>query len=62
MTKEDLYTAQLEAITKYDAVRKAQKKKKKEEQMIEREKKEMLNKIQNATGWKSTAGIYGDCF
>ena len=62
LTKEDLYTAQLEAITKYDAVRKAQKKKKKEEQMIEREKKEMLNKIQHATGWKSTAGIYGDGF
>jgi hypothetical protein len=63
LTKEDLYTAQLEAITKYDAVRKAQKKKKKEEQMIQREKKEMLNKIQHATsGWKSTAGIYGDCF
>jgi hypothetical protein len=63
LTKEDLYTAQLEAITKYDAVRKAQKKKKREEQMIQREKKEMLNKIQHATsGWKSTAGIYGDCF
>jgi len=61
LTKEDLYTAQLEAITKYDAVRKAQKKQKKEEKMIETQKKEMLNKIQQS-GWKNTAGIYGNCF
>ncbi len=63
LTKEDLYTAQLEAITKYDAVRKAEKKKKKEQAMIEREKKEMLNKIQHAqNGWRDVAGIYKDCF
>jgi len=61
LTKEDLYTAQLEAITKYDAVRKAQKKQKKEAKMIETQKKEMLNKIQQS-GWKNTAGIYGNCF
>lgn len=61
LTKEDLYTAQLEAITKYDAVRKAQKKQKKEEKMIETQKKEMLNKIQQS-GWKNTAGIYHNCF
>tara|TARA_R110001592_G_scaffold363336_1_gene684314 strand:+ start:2954 stop:3709 length:756 start_codon:yes stop_codon:yes gene_type:complete len=61
LTKEDLYTAQLEAITKYDSVRKAEKKKKKEEKMIETQKKEMLNKIQQS-GWKNTAGIYHNCF
>ena len=61
LTKEDLYTAQLEAITKYDSVRKAQKKKKKEEKMIQEQKKDMLNKIQQS-GWKNTAGIYGNCF
>lgn len=61
LTKEDLYTAQLEAITKYDSVRKAEKKKKKEEKMIQSQKKDMLNKIQQS-GWQQTAGIYGDCF
>ena len=61
LTKEDLYEAQLEAITKYDSVRKAEKKKKKEEKMIQAQKTEMINKIQQSN-WKNTAGIYGNCF
>jgi hypothetical protein len=50
LTKKDLEDAQLEAIMKYDAMRKEAKKKKKEEQMIEEGKKKMLNHIQRATG------------
>lgn len=61
LTKEDLYTAQLEAITKYDSVRKAEKKKKKEEKMIQSQKADMLHKIQQS-GWKNTAGDYGGCY
>ena len=50
LTKKDLEDAQLEAIMKYDAMRKEAKKKKKEQQIIEEGKKRMLNHIQRATG------------
>ena len=50
LTKKDLEDAQLEAIMKYDAMRKERKAKKREEQMIEEGKKKMLNNIQRATG------------
>ena len=50
LTKKDLEDAQLEAIMKYDAMRKERKAKKKQEQIIEEGKKKMLNNIQRATG------------
>lgn len=50
ITKKDLEDAQLEAIMKYDAMRKERKAKKKQEQIIEEGKKKMLNNIQRATG------------
>ena len=50
LTKKDLEEAQLEAIMKYDAMRKERKAKKKQEQIIEEGKKKMLNNIQRATG------------
>ncbi len=50
LTKKDLEDAQLEAIMKYDAMRKERKAKKKQEQIIEDGKKKMLNNIQRATG------------
>jgi len=49
LTKKDLEDAQLEAIMKYEALRKERKAKKKEEQMIEEGKKKMLNQINRAT-------------
>lgn len=49
LTKKDLEDAQLEAIMKYEAMRKERKAKKKEEQMIEEGKKKMLNQINRAT-------------
>ena len=50
LTRKDLEEAQLEAIIKYEAMRKERKAKKKEEQIIEAEKQRMLNTIQRATG------------
>lgn len=61
LTKDDLYTAQLEAIAKYDSVRKAQKKKKKEEKMVEAQKKAMIDTIKQSN-WKNVAGVYNGCF
>jgi hypothetical protein len=49
LTKKDLEEAQLEAIMKYEALRKERKAKKKEEAMIEEGKKKMLNQINRAT-------------
>ena len=50
ITKKDLEEAQLDAIMKYEAIRKERKAKKKQEQIIEEGKKKMLNNIQRATG------------
>ena len=45
-TKEDLENAQLDAIMKYEAIRKARKEEKKKQQMIDNQKKELQKKIQ----------------
>jgi hypothetical protein len=45
-TKEDLENAQLDAIMKYEAIRKARKEEKKKQQMIEQQKKDLQKKIQ----------------
>jgi len=50
LTRQDLEEAQLDAIMKYEAMRKERKAKKKQEQAIEAEKQKMLNTIQRATG------------
>jgi hypothetical protein len=50
LTRKDLEEAQLDAIMKYEAMRKERKAKKKQEQAIEAEKQKMLNTIQRATG------------
>jgi hypothetical protein len=50
ITKKDLEEAQLDAIMKYEAIRKERKAKKKQEQIIEEGKMKMLNNIQRATG------------
>ena len=49
-TKKDLEEAQLEAIMKYDALRKKRKEEKKQQQVIEDGKKKMLEQINRATG------------
>jgi len=45
ITKKDLEDAQLEAITKYEILRKARKEEKRKQQAIDKQKKELLNKI-----------------
>ena len=45
-TKEDLENASLEAIMKYEAIRKARKEEKKKQQMIDQQKKDLQKKIQ----------------
>ena len=44
-SKKDLEDAQLEAITKYEVLRKARKEEKKKQQAIDNQKKELMNKI-----------------
>jgi hypothetical protein len=45
-TKEDLENAQLDAIMKYEAIRKARKEEKKKQQLIDQQKKDLQKKIQ----------------
>ena len=49
ITKKDIEEAQLEAIMKYETLRKARKKKKQEDQEEERKKEETRNAIRKAT-------------
>lgn len=65
LTKKDLEEAQLEAIMKYDAMRKERKAKKKQEQIIEEGKKKMLNNIQRATGqysYRDGSNRFDSCY
>jgi len=48
-TREDLEKAQLDAIIKYEALRKSRKEEKKKEEMIKQQQEEMRNKIKRAT-------------
>ena len=65
ITKKDLEEAQLEAIMKYEAIRKERKAKKKQEQIIEEGKKKMLNNIQRATGqysYRDGSNRFDNCY
>jgi hypothetical protein len=48
-TKEDLERANFDAINKYEALRKARKAEKKKEEMLQKQKDDMINKINNYT-------------
>tara|TARA_B100000768_G_scaffold180779_1_gene201658 strand:- start:3557 stop:4285 length:729 start_codon:yes stop_codon:yes gene_type:complete len=50
ITKKDLEDAQLDAIMKYEAIRKQRKEEKKQAKIIEEGKQKMLNQINRATG------------
>lgn len=50
LTRKDLEEAQLEAIMKYEAIRKQRKEEKKQAKIIEDGKAKMLNQINRATG------------
>lgn len=65
ITKKDLEEAQLDAIIKYEAIRKERKAKKKEEQMIQEGKNKMLNTIQRATGqynYRDGSNKFDNCY
>ena len=53
ITKKDLEQAQLDAIMKYEAMRKARKEEKKKVALVEAEKQKMLNTINRAVGGQS---------
>ena len=54
ITKKDLEDAQLDAIMKYEAIRKQRKEEKKQAKIIEEGKQKMLNQINRATGQNYT--------
>jgi len=65
ITKKDLEDAQLDAIMKYDAMRKQRKKEKKEAEMVEKEKNKVLNNIQKATGsysYRDGSNRWDNCY
>tara|TARA_Y100001972_G_scaffold128460_1_gene189263 strand:- start:2341 stop:3015 length:675 start_codon:yes stop_codon:yes gene_type:complete len=66
ITKKDLEEAQLDAIMKYEAIRKERKAKKKEEAMIEEGKRKMLNQINRATGntyrYRDGSNRFDNCY
>jgi len=62
LTKKDLEQATLDAVIKYDTIRKTQKKAKKEKQQVEQAKNELRDHVKKITGWQETAGLYGNCY
>jgi len=58
ITKKDLEDAQLDAIMKYEAMRKQRKAEKKQAELVEKERLKMLNTINKATGGSNYR--YGD--
>ena len=65
LSKKDLEESQLDAIMKYDAMRKERKAVKKQEQMVNAEKDKMLKNIQRATGmysYRDGSNIFDNCY
>ena len=61
-SKEDLENAQLEAIVKYEKIRKNRKAEKREQQAIADAKAETVDSVRKALGWADTAGRYSSCY
>lgn len=65
ITKKDLEDAQLDAIMKYEAMRKQRKKEKKEAELVDNERKKMLSTIQKATGeyrYRDGSNRFDNCY
>lgn len=67
LTRKDLEEAQLEAIMKYEAIRKQRKEEKKQAKIIEDGKAKMLNQINRATGginyrYKDGSNRFDGCY
>jgi hypothetical protein len=61
-SKTDIEEIQLDAITKYETLRKQRKEKKRQEQLVEQEKQNLRNTIKQQLGYKEVSGIYAGCF
>ncbi len=61
-SKSDIEEIQLDAITKYETLRKQRKEKKRQEQLVEQEKQNLRNTIKQQLGYKEVSGIYANCF
>jgi hypothetical protein len=61
-SKSDIEEIQLDAITKYETLRKQRKEKKRQEQLVEQEKQNLRNTIKQQLGYKEVSGIYSGCF
>ena len=67
VSKKDLEQAQLDAIMKYEAIRKARKEEKKKTALVEAEKQKMLNTINRAIGgqyykYRDGSNIWDRCY
>ena len=67
ITKKDLEQAQLDAIMKYEAIRKVRKEEKKKTALVEAEKQKMLNTINRAVGgqyykYRDGSNIWDRCY
>ena len=61
-SKSDIEEIQLDAITKYETLRKQRKEKKRQEQLVEQEKQNLRNTIKQQLGYKEVSVIYANCF
>jgi len=61
-SKSDIEEIQLDAITKYETLRKQRKEKKRQEELIKQERENIRNVVKRELGYKEVSGIYANCF
>ena len=66
-SREDLERAQLDAIIKYEALRKSRKEEKRKKEMLEKQQQDMRNKIKRATEpqqykYRDGSNLYDRCY
>ncbi len=61
-SKSDIEEIQLDAITKYETLRKQRKEKKRQEELIKQERENIRNVVKRQIGYKEISGIYSGCF
>jgi hypothetical protein len=60
--KEDLVESQLEAIERYEAIRKERKQQKKVAKAIQQQKDDIKNVVRRETTWQTRAGAFSSCY
>jgi hypothetical protein len=61
-SKSDIEEIQLDAIVKYETLRKQRKEKKRQEALVQQEKQNIRNTVKQQLGYKEVSGIYSGCF